>query len=41
VKYASNPHNKLLASICNAMDMNVTGYGAATLPGTLPELSTV
>jgi hypothetical protein len=41
VRYASNPHNKLLATICNAMDMNVTGYGAPTLAGTLPELSTV
>ncbi len=40
VKYASGPHNKLLASICNAMDHPVTGYGAPALAGTLPELST-
>ena len=38
---SSNPHNRLLASICNAMDIPVTGYGAADRQGTLPELSTV
>ena len=41
VKYTNAPHNKLLATICNAMDVPVTGYGAANLSGTLPELSTV
>lgn len=40
VKYPGGPHNKLLASICNAMDVPVTGYGNAGLEGTLPELST-
>jgi hypothetical protein len=41
VRYTSGPHNKLLATICNAFGMNVTGYGAPTLAGTLPELYTV
>jgi hypothetical protein len=39
VKYPSGPHNKLLATICNAMDVPMTGYGAPELSGTLPELS--
>jgi hypothetical protein len=41
VKYANGVHNKLLASICNAMDVPVTSYGAAGREGTLPELSTL
>ena len=41
VQCSSNQHNRLLASICNAMDIPVTGYGAADRQGTLPELSTV
>jgi hypothetical protein len=41
VKYPSGPHNKLLATICNAMDVPMTGYGAPELSGTLPELSAV
>jgi hypothetical protein len=40
VRYPSNPHNKLLATICNAMGVQVAGYGAPALTGTLPELST-
>ena len=30
VQCSSNPHNQLLASICNAMGIPVTGYGAPT-----------
>ena len=41
VKCSSTAHNRLLASICNAFDLPVTGYGAPALSGTLPELSTV
>jgi hypothetical protein len=41
VRYPKNPHNKLLATICNAFDVPVAGYGAPALTGTLPELSTV
>jgi hypothetical protein len=33
-------HNKLLTSLCNAMDLPVTGVGAAAYAGNLPELST-
>jgi hypothetical protein len=32
------PHNKLLASLCNAMDVPMTGFGPAQYDGTLPEL---
>jgi hypothetical protein len=39
VKYDNLPHNRLLASLCNAMDVPVTSYGAAGKEGTLPELS--
>jgi hypothetical protein len=38
-RYNGVAHNKLLASICNAMDLPVTGVGAAPYAGTLPELS--
>jgi Protein of unknown function (DUF1552) len=41
VQCSSNQHNRLLATICNAMDIPVTGYGAADRQGVLPELSTV
>jgi hypothetical protein len=41
VQCSSNQHNRLLATICNAMDIPVTGYGAADRQGTLPELSSV
>ena len=40
VQCSNKAHNALLASICNAMDHPVTGYGAEDKPGTLPELST-
>jgi hypothetical protein len=39
VKYSKIAHNKLLATLCNAMDMNVTSFGAAGYEGTLPELT--
>jgi hypothetical protein len=38
VRYAKTPHNKLLATLCNAMDVPVTSYGAPGYEGTLPEL---
>jgi hypothetical protein len=38
-KYSGQPHNKLLTALCNAMDLPVTGVGAAGYAGTLPELS--
>jgi hypothetical protein len=38
VNFQNAPHNKLLATICNAFDMPVTSYGAAGKEGTLPEL---
>jgi len=38
VTYNKTPHNKLLATICNAMDVPVTSYGAPGYEGTLPEL---
>jgi len=38
-RYKSVAHNKLLTSICNAMDLPVTGVGAAAYAGNLPELS--
>ena len=38
VRYSKTPHNKLLATLCNAMDVPVTGYGAPGYSGTLPEL---
>jgi hypothetical protein len=37
--YAGVPHNKLLTSLCNAMDLPVTGVGAAAYAGNLPELA--
>jgi hypothetical protein len=39
-RYKSVAHNKLLTSLCNAMDLNVAGVGAAAYAGNLPELST-
>ncbi len=38
VKYSKVAHNKLLATLCNAMGMQVSGVGAAAYAGTLPEL---
>ncbi len=37
-RYTKTPHNKLLATLCNAMDLPVTGYGDPKYTGTLPEL---
>ncbi|HET6282442.1 MAG TPA: DUF1552 domain-containing protein [Polyangia bacterium] len=39
-RYSGVAHNKLLTSLCNAMDLPVTGVGAAAYAGNLPELST-
>jgi len=39
VRYSKTPHNKLLATVCNAMDVPVTSYGAPGFEGTLPELT--
>jgi hypothetical protein len=33
------PHNKLLATLCNAMDVPVGGFGDARYGGTLSELT--
>jgi hypothetical protein len=38
VRYSKQPHNKLLATICNAMGLMVPGVGAAQYAGTFPEL---
>ena len=38
VRYDKLPHNRLLATLCNAMDVPVTSYGAPGYEGTLPEL---
>jgi Protein of unknown function (DUF1552) len=40
VRYTGVAHNKLLTSLCNAMDLPVTGVGGAAYAGNLPELST-
>ena len=37
-KDAKVPHNRLLATLCNAMGMNVAGFGAPAYAGTLPQL---
>ncbi len=37
-RYNGGAHNKLLATLCNAMDLPVTGIGAAAYAGTLPEM---
>ncbi len=37
-RYSKTPHNKLLATLCNAMDVPVTSYGDPKYPGTLPEI---
>jgi hypothetical protein len=39
VRYSKIAHNKLLATICNAMGLMVPGVGAAQYAGTLPELT--
>jgi len=39
VRYSKIPHNRLLATLCNAMDVPVTSYGAAGFAGVLPELT--
>jgi len=39
VRYTKIPHNKLLATICNAMGLMVPGVGAPQYAGTLPELT--
>ena len=38
VRYTKGAHNKLLASICNAMGLMVPGIGAPQYVGLLPEL---
>ncbi|HEY0710998.1 MAG TPA: DUF1552 domain-containing protein [Polyangia bacterium] len=38
-RYSGVAHNKLLTSLCNAMDLPVTGVGAAPYAGNLPELA--
>jgi uncharacterized protein DUF1552 len=38
VRYMKQPHNKLLATICNAMGLMVPGVGAPQYAGTFPEL---
>jgi hypothetical protein len=38
VRYSKQAHNKLLATICNAMGLMVPGIGAAQYAGNLPEL---
>jgi hypothetical protein len=38
VRYSKIPHNRLLATLCNAMDVPVTSYGAPGFEGTLPDL---
>jgi hypothetical protein len=38
VRLPKQPHNKLLATICNAMGLMVPGVGAAQYAGTFPEL---
>jgi hypothetical protein len=38
VRYSKVPHNKLLATLCNAMDVPVTSFGAPGYEGTLPDL---
>jgi hypothetical protein len=35
VAFPNQPHNKLLATICNAFDLPVTGYGVADKSGTI------
>ncbi len=40
VRYSKIPHNKLLTTICNAMDVPVTTFGSPGYEGTLSELST-
>ncbi len=37
-RYTKTPHNKLLATLCNAMGLSVTGYGDPKYPGTLSEI---
>jgi hypothetical protein len=37
--YSKVAHNKLLTSLCNAMDVPVTGVGGAAYAGNLPELA--
>jgi hypothetical protein len=37
-RYTGGAHNKLLATLCNAMDLPVQGVGGAAYAGTLPEL---
>jgi hypothetical protein len=38
-RYKGEPHNKLLATLCNAMGMNVQGIGDAKYAGSFPEMS--
>jgi hypothetical protein len=35
LKYNGEPHNQLLATLCNVFGMNVNGYGEAMYPGVL------
>jgi hypothetical protein len=37
-KYTKTPHNKLLATLGNAMGLPMTGFGDSKYAGTLPEL---
>jgi len=38
LRYSKQPHNKLLATLCNAMGLMVPGVGAAQYAGTFPEM---
>jgi hypothetical protein len=38
-RFPGMAHNKLLTSLCNAMDLPVTGVGAPAYAGNIPELS--
>ncbi len=39
LKYNGTAHNRLLASLCNAMDVPVDSFGASGYGGPLSELS--
>jgi hypothetical protein len=39
LKYSKTPHNRLLASLCNAMDVPVAEFGAKGYGGALTELT--
>jgi hypothetical protein len=39
IKYSKTPHNRLLVSLCNAMDVPIDSFGAAGYGGALTELT--